>query len=258
MINEAILKEMLNKSFEKWFKLRLVKPWVFQLFLPYYHEDGDMIDLFIQTFWDNIVLTDFWKTMMRLSYYTDLDSPTKKKLLDNIISSYYVKYEEWKLVIVVDSIENIFAYVMELITVIIKISDISYLKQERVKSMFYEYFDNFMIKDLSIKLNAKVEKDYVPPFDQKKEYITPYAILKKNKPPLLFFPVLNDDRCKDSIMTLLYYKTNNFPNKSIVVFNDFSEVNTKNSWKLIDIADRPLSSFDSNKEKILEYTSELL
>jgi len=117
--------------------------------------------------------------------------------------------------VLVDDLDSLFAYIMEFITVITKVSDISFLKQERVKSLFYEYFDTFMTKDLAKKLNVEVVKDYSPTFDKKREYGSPYAILKKDRPPILFFPILNDDRCKDTMITLLTYKNNNVDNKSI-------------------------------------------
>jgi len=53
-----------------------------------------MIDIFVQSYGDKILLTDFGKTMMRLSYYTDLDSPTRKKIFDSLLASYYVEYKD--------------------------------------------------------------------------------------------------------------------------------------------------------------------
>nr|DAQ64246.1 MAG TPA: hypothetical protein [Caudoviricetes sp.] len=48
MMNEALLRESLNKSFNSNINLRLVKPNTYQIFLPYFHSDGDMVDIFIQ------------------------------------------------------------------------------------------------------------------------------------------------------------------------------------------------------------------
>lgn len=58
-MNETTLREFLNNSFDNHISFRLVKPSTYQLFLPYYHSDGDMIDIFIQFFSDSITLTDF-------------------------------------------------------------------------------------------------------------------------------------------------------------------------------------------------------
>lgn len=258
MITIASLKKNIAKSFEWSLEIRLVKVGTFQIFLPYFHEDGDMIDIFVYNYGKKIIVTDFGKTMMRLSYYTNLDSPTKQKLLNSILASYFVKLENGKLILVVEKIEELFSYIMEFISVVTKVTNISYLKQERIKNLFYENFENFMVESLSKELNLEIKKDFYPDCDQKKEYVPSYAILQTKIPPLLFFPVLNDDRCKDVTMALLYYKTQSFKNNSIVIFNDFSDITPVNSWKLINLADRPFTNFDDGQSKMKEYISKLI
>lgn len=116
------LQEILIKSFNSSVSFREIKPQTFQLFLPYYHLDGDMIDIFIQFVWDRIVLTDFGQTMMRLSYYTDLNSAGRKKIFDSIFSNYTVQYN-WKWIYVeLSSIDELYPYIMEMIAVITKVS----------------------------------------------------------------------------------------------------------------------------------------
>lgn len=248
------------EGFDKHIGIEMVKAWTFQIFLPYYHEDWDMVDIFIQQIWKEFVLTDFWQTMMRLSYYTEIDNATRKKIFNTILATYNIRYDNGKLSIKIDDLENTVAYVMEMIAAITKISDISYVKQERIKTMFYEYFDTFMTKELPEMLknelpdsNIKVVKEYKPEFDKKWQYVAPYAILTKDM-PILFFPVLNDDRCQEAVITLLSYKNEHLDNKSIAIFNSLDDVSTKNAWRLMDLVDRPLSTFDTNKEKIIEYT----
>lgn len=181
--------------------------------------------------------------MMRLSYYTDIESSKRKTIFESVLSSYFVKYNDGKLEIEVGEKEGLFPTIMEMITVITKISDISYLKLERTKNQFYEYFDSYIMEELSKEMKITVEKDFAPSFDKKKEYVAPYAILKKEE-PILIFPILNDDKCKDVIMTLLFYKNNAYKNKSICVFNDLNGVNTRDVGRVMDLVDRPLSSFE--------------
>ena len=53
------LVEQLKKSFGHHMDLKETKPNVFQLFLPYYHMDGDMLDIFIETYGNKFVVKDF-------------------------------------------------------------------------------------------------------------------------------------------------------------------------------------------------------
>ena len=66
-----------------------------------------------------------------------------------------------------DDYEKLYPCMMEMIAVITKISDISFLKQERAKNMFYEEFDKFMMEDVREKTNVKIDKDFSPEIDSK-------------------------------------------------------------------------------------------
>lgn len=55
--------------------------------LPIYHEDGDMIDLFITPMGpDKFSLCDYGLTLQRLSYSYDIDSVNKETILQKILS----------------------------------------------------------------------------------------------------------------------------------------------------------------------------
>ena len=177
-MNETALLELLNKSFKTHISLRLIKPNTYQIFLPYYHPDWDMIDIFIQIFWEKIVLTDFGQTLMRLSYYADISSSWRKKLFDSILTSYKVSYN-WNGILSteVDDPNEIFAFIMEMIAVITKVSDISYLKKERIRSLFYEEFESFLMWEVKTQLKIDIKKDYSPDIDEKKQNDYPYLYL---------------------------------------------------------------------------------
>jgi len=56
---------------------------VFQLLIPTYHEDGDMMEIFVDSAKSengNIRLCDFGMSLMRLSYAYDVDTPNKEKI----------------------------------------------------------------------------------------------------------------------------------------------------------------------------------
>ena len=246
------LHEILSKSFNSSISFREVKPQTFQIFLPYYHLDWDMIDVFIQFVWKRIILTDFWQTMMRLSYYTDLSSAWRKKIFETIFSTYTVKYD-WKCIFVdFTSVDELYPYLMEIIAVISKVSDISFLKQERAKSIFYEEFDSFMMWDLKDKLKVNIHKNYSPSIDSKNNYPVPYYL--ESKKPLFVFPVSTNEKCLEAISILFFYDGKKFENTSISVFRDTEEISNKNVWRLMDISDRPLSIFDANnREKMINF-----
>ena len=61
---------------------------IFQLLAPFYHEDGDMIEIYIEQVGDNgkIRISDHGMTVMRLSYEYDIDTPNKRRIFDKMLS----------------------------------------------------------------------------------------------------------------------------------------------------------------------------
>ena len=63
------------------------RPGIYQLLLPIYHEDGDMVDLFIkQKDKNKYTLCDFGLTLQRLSYTYDIDTENKESILQRILA----------------------------------------------------------------------------------------------------------------------------------------------------------------------------
>jgi hypothetical protein len=59
-----------------------------QVYAPIFHEDGDMIDLFLdlpQEIAAPVRINDRGLTLMKLSYDLDLDTENKRRLLSKII-----------------------------------------------------------------------------------------------------------------------------------------------------------------------------
>ena len=62
---------------------------LFQLILPVFYEDGDMVDVYIRQSPDNkekIRISDCGMTLMRLSYTYDISSPSGEKIFETILS----------------------------------------------------------------------------------------------------------------------------------------------------------------------------
>jgi len=79
------LKSQFNHSFD----VRLKRPGIWQVFLPFYQEDGDMLDIFLSyiNFENKIIrISDFGMTVMKLSYSYELDTSNKRRLFNKILS----------------------------------------------------------------------------------------------------------------------------------------------------------------------------
>jgi hypothetical protein len=251
-LNMTILYDHLARSFNNNFQIKLKRPNLYQVYLPFYYPDGDMIEIFF-SFIDgtNVLIQDKGLTLMRLSYDFALDSENKRKVFNQIISQYQVN-EDSSNISLKAPLNGLFAYLMQFVQVVIKVSDIAILKRELVKSLFFEYFESFIDIELS---NLNIQKEFYPEFDKDKLYPTPYAIIQDTKPPLCIYPVNSDDKCNEVIMTIQNYEMNEFKPETLIVFEDLTAIGRKPLSRITNLAGKQFSNFQGNEGKIKEYAN---
>ena len=80
--------ENLRVEFNNHVTFREKRPGIVQVLAPLFHEDGDMIDIFLDLSPDSsapIRISDHGLTLMRLSYSYDLDTPAKRKVFGRML-----------------------------------------------------------------------------------------------------------------------------------------------------------------------------
>ncbi|MFA5273008.1 MAG: DUF1828 domain-containing protein [Candidatus Peribacter sp.] len=250
------LRNLLASGFKEHVRIKVRRPNLFQVFVPFYHPDGDMLEIFIESWDKGFRVQDMGKTMMRLSYEFEMNTANKKKMLREILSNYQVLEDNSNFYLNVSTPEELYPSVMHLITVILKVSDLSYLKRETVRSLFYEYFDSFVQNQVKPKLS--IAKNYAPPFDHEKNYVAPYAVLERVQKPIVIFPILNDDKCEESTIILQQYEIKGFENASVAVFENQEDISRKPLARFSDVVGKQFSSFRGNESKIEKYINEFV
>ena len=80
--------ESLKQQFNGHAAFRERRPGVIQLLAPLFHEDGDMVDIFIDEPHNGssgVRISDHGMTLMRLTYSYDLDTENKQRIFDRIL-----------------------------------------------------------------------------------------------------------------------------------------------------------------------------
>src|SRR5579864_1291108 len=120
---------------------------------PFRFGDGDHYVIVLKKEADQWILTDEAHTLMHLSYWMDdkvLEEEAisnRKEIMDSSLSSYFVQNRGGELVIPVKESrfgDALFNFVQALT----KVSDISYLSKERVRSTFLEDLMEFIKKNV--------------------------------------------------------------------------------------------------------------
>ncbi len=251
------LELQIANGFKRDISLSTRRPDLYQLNVPYYYPDGDMIEIFLSPeSGGKIRIQDMGLTLMRLSYEFSMDSKNKQKLFREILSQFDTKEKDSNIFIIAPT-EEIFPYLMQFIQVITKISDISYLKREVVKSLFYEYFDTFMHEAFDDV--RTVVTDYYPDFDQEKQYPTPYALINDNpREPICFYPIASDSKCNDTIITVQQYELKEFRPDTIAVYENMEELGRRPIARLSNIINKQFSTLHGNQDRIADFTKRLI
>ena len=82
------IRESLHHKLAEGFEVYERRPGNYQLVIPILHEDGDMVDVYLQDspLGDEYVrICDFGMTLMRLSYTFDITTSTRQQILDSIL-----------------------------------------------------------------------------------------------------------------------------------------------------------------------------
>lgn len=250
-MNIKILQKFISEGFYKNVVLKEKRPGLYQVFMPFYYPDGDMLEIFLKADKDenSVIIQDMGLTLMRLSYNFNLDSKNKRKVFNEILDNYQIKEVSGNLQITAP-VKSIFSYLMQFAQTIIKVSDLEFLKREIVRSLFYEYFDKFMIIDLS---ELKPIKDYYPDFDTEKQYPTPYALPVHKKEPICVYAIASDDKCNEVTIIGQHYELHGFKPETMAVFENQESIARKPLARLSNVIGKQFSSFQGNEDKIKEY-----
>ena len=84
--------ELLREQFNSHVSIREKRPGILQLIAPLFHEDGDMMDIFLDVPKNGAAapqklrVSDHGMTLLRLSYTFEIDTPNKERIFNRILA----------------------------------------------------------------------------------------------------------------------------------------------------------------------------
>ncbi len=238
---EDILQHI-KSDFNQQVSIKQKRPGIFQLYLPIYHEDGDMVDLFIVPKGNNkYSLCDYGLTLQRLSYSYDIDTENKEAILQKIILENGLNEEKGNICLETSS-QTVYTDILHITQTYAKIGSMRYFKREVVENLFYEILDEFITEELK-EFNPQKK---VLPIPERDDLEADYSF-SPNGHPVYLFGVKDVAKARLATISCLEYQRADLNFRGWVVNEDFEKLPRKDRSRLTNTCDKQFTTLEDFK-----------
>lgn len=232
------MEKLFENTPAKLFRVEKRKRGVYQLIAPLFHDDGDMMTIFLQESEDGRVkISDEGMSLMRLSYTFEIDTDGKRKILNDIILNHEAEINGGNISMVVDP-KNIYPAILTFAQIITQVCNMEILSRETISSLFY---DNLESAIGSILPELKYERNYrIPNFA---DFQVDFAFLNHDRPVYLF-GVRDTNKAQQATICCLQLAKKNFPFRSIAVFENMDNITRFARNNMVNTVGKVFSDID--------------
>ena len=222
------------------------RPGILQVLAPLFHEDGDMVDIFLDEPTNGsgkVRIGDHGLTLMRLSYTYDLDTENKQRIFNRILAENRIQEQDGRLFIEADP-ERLYPALLQFAQTVAKLSSMQYFKREVIQNLFYEQLAEFVEE----KLAAYKPRRATFPIPDHDEYEVDYQLDTGHRPVFLF-GVKDNDKARLATISCLEFQRRGIPFKGVIVHQDFeSGITKKDRTRITSASDKQFPSLNDFRE----------
>lgn len=225
------------------------RPGVIQFIGPFNHEDGDPIEMFLESRSGSVRISDEGLTLMRLSYTFDPDTEFRRRVLERIVSENGLKLEGGKLFIDA-TVDNLYPYLMQFVQTIGKISSMRFFQRETAKFQFSELLRKIAMANF----DRFHPQESCFPLPGQEEYEVEFCYNSRPRPVYLF-GVNSSAKARLATISCLKFLNERLRFVGAVVLEDLDCIPKKDEARLFSAVDKvfpSLDDFERNGERFLE------
>lgn len=246
--------ELLREQFNSHVLLREKRPGVMQLVAPLFHEDGDMMDIFLDlpangstAPLQKIRISDHGLTLMRLSYTFDIDTPNKEKIFHRILAENGVSEENGEFFIEAAP-ESLYTALLQFSQAISKVCNMRYFKREVLASLFEELLREF----IQTELQRFTPQEKIFPIPDRDELEVDWEF-RPNGVPLYLFALKDTSRARLATISCQAFQLGKLKFKSIAVHEDMDKLGHKDRNRVTNACDKQFTSLAEFKLNAIPY-----
>jgi len=242
--------ELLKQQFSNQLAFKERRPGVLQLIAPLFHEDGDMVDIFIEKAGDGnglVRVCDHGLTLMRLSYSYDVDTANKERILRRILSESGIGEENGNLFLDVEP-ASLYPAVLAFAQAVSRVTNMQQFKREVIQSLFYEMVDEFVQSSLR-KYNPQPR---IYPLPERDDLEVDYRFDIRPRPPVFLFASKDVTKTRLAAISCLEFQRHHIPHKSFIAHEDFDSLGRKDRARITSAADKQFISLDDFRDNAVQ------
>ena len=217
----------------------------YQLILPILHEDGDMVDIYIQDspMGDGFIrVCDFGMTLMRLSYTYEINTGARQRIFDSILDNNGVANHDGNLFL--DSpVASLYESILQFAGCAQKVCNMRYWGREIIRSAFYDDLKQCVMDNFS-RFEPAPEQYPIPDYPVGVDWS-----LTHNNRNFYVFGIRGNDKAKNVAISLLEFQKARLPFISLVVHEDIEELGRRERLYITRNADTQYPVLNDFREK---------
>jgi hypothetical protein len=227
----------------------------FLVHTPFSFEDGDHYVVLLKQSPSGSVLTDEGHTFMHVSYdLRQFDQGTRGSIIDQVLANYHIENIEGELLLNIPG-DGFGDALFTFIQAITRITDISFLTRERVRSTFSEDFIE-LVRNSAPAREVAIGYSH-PTHDPDKRYAVDARVNGTSERQVLLFGIMNDNQCRDATIILNRWERWGEQYTAIAVFQDQTEINRTALARFSDVAGRQFSSLETARDRLPLYLEQI-
>lgn len=224
----------------------------FVILTPFRFEDGDHYDIALKREGNRWIITDEASTLMHLSYWLDdkaLESGNRREIVTNALSVFSVENRNGEFIIPVTE-DNFGDALFNFLQALTKVTDVSYLSREMVRSTFLEDFRQFMRETVP---PERLEFDWHDPQHDPSVLYPVDCRVNSMKRPIFVFALQSEERVQIANIDLLTFERWGIPFQSLAVYESMEDLPPKPVARFTDVVEKAYSSLEGNRERIASF-----